>query len=79
MRPSGVEAATRGSWSFHSASASLVLTTPGATALTRTIGDNSSASCLVRWISAAFDALYTPMFASNFMPPIDAVLTMLPP
>ena len=48
IRFSAVDAATCGSWSFHSASASRVRTTPGATALTRIFGESSSASCLVR-------------------------------
>lgn len=46
MRPRAVDADTASSCSFHSASASLVLTTPGATALTRIFGDNSKSQLL---------------------------------
>ncbi|CAM5262545.1 hypothetical protein SAURM35S_05435 [Streptomyces aurantiogriseus] len=58
MRPSAVAADTACSWSLHRASASFVRTTPGATALTRILGESPRAGCFVRWISAAFDALY---------------------
>jgi len=57
-----VAADTAPSFSFHSASASLVRTTPGQIAFTRTRGESSSASCLVTWIRAALVALYMPMF-----------------
>ena len=79
IRLSGVVAATCSSFSFHNASASLVRTTPGATAFTLILGDSSSAICLVMWIRAALEALYKPRFGSQPMPPMDAVLTTTPP
>lgn len=79
IRPSAMVAANGSSWSFHSASASLVRTTPGQIAFTRMRGESSSASCLVTWISAALVALYMPMAGDWCIPPMEAVLTTAPP
>ena len=50
----------RASSGSQSTRAKWVFTSPGATAFTRTSGASSSASCRVRWSSAAFETLYMP-------------------
>ena len=57
----GAPCAMPSSFGSQSARAMSVLTRPGATALTRTPGASSCASCRVRWMRAAFDTLYAPM------------------
>src|SRR5919202_3595665 len=59
--------------------ANTVLTTAGATALTRTRGASSSASWPVRWISAALLAPYTPIGGDGRSPATDATLTTAAP
>src|SRR6266511_493817 len=63
----------------QTARARSVLITPGAIALTRTFGPSSYANCRVRWIMAAFVALYQPMPGSTIRPPTEAMLTTAPP
>ncbi len=78
-RPRGSRRAIASSPRSHKARAKSVLTNPGASALTRTPGPSSPASCRVRWMTAALVTLYQPMPPSTDSPPTEATLSTAPP
>src|SRR5580704_17982418 len=78
-RRSGSRRAIASPAGSHRALANPVLTRPGATALTRTLGPSSPASWLVRFITAALVTLYQPTPPSTESPPMEARLRMTPP